>query len=801
MGKILPREKMDKIDLGKITEELLEETYNYDKNIIYFPIRHHSPACSFHLKKVIEEYKPQIILIEGPSDSNFIIEHLINEDSITPLAIYYSYSDKEKVLSDKQAKYMCYYPFLDYSPEYNALKLGQQLKIPTEFIDLPYPSILLNTTSELNHGGEINKKEYNNDYLIERSQFIKRVCEKSNCRNFSEFFEKYYEIQGINMSTKSFIRSMLGFCISSRIGYSEELLYAEGCLSREIFMAEKIANASINYKKILVVAGGFHIYGLHNLSNNHKELSKKVKYHKFKEDNIGVYPVSYSFKESDQLNGYLSGMPFPAFYQEVWEQIAKGEERPYEKSVLNFIVESKRTVTDKIEAYNMTRGLATLRDKSQMGVYELIDAVKTCYVKGELNPSENEVLDELKKALTGNKIGNLHECEIIPPIVKDFRTLCESYRIKINTTISQEVTLDIYKNKKHSGISKFLYTLSFLEINFCNILQGPDFIQRKNTNLIRETWKYAWSSNVESSLIDISVYGATIKEAAIELCSKRLSDIENSSKDASIIIVKAYLMGIEDKVTILKDKIWHILSMDESFISTAYCAYNLQLLSSSKGCNLEKVEDIIDYSFEKAVSRIFTLNSINENTEDSVINELKNLYTLVVNGNSQEKEVAFVDSLLNLIEEECNPVIEGAVLGILKGLGVISDEKILKRAKGYFFGSGEKLIMSARFMKGLFYTSREVLFYDKEFIKGIDHFIKNLDSENFLNLLPDMRICFSYFSPSEIEQISGKVSMIYNKDDTLILEDEGIEPKVLTLGIDADSYAVEVLKRWGLYDT
>ena len=48
-----------------------------------------------------------------------------------------------------------------------------------------------------------------------------------------------------------------------------------------------------------------------------------------------------------------------------------------------------------------------------------------------------------------------------------------------------------------------------------------------------------------------------------------------------------------------------------------------------------------------------------------------------------------------------------------------------------------------------------------------DHFIKNLDTENFLSLLPDMRICFSYFSPSEIDQISGKVSSIYNKNDTI----------------------------------
>ena len=43
---------------------------NPSSNIIFFPIRHHSPACSYHLKNLIKEYQPDCILIEGPIEAN-----------------------------------------------------------------------------------------------------------------------------------------------------------------------------------------------------------------------------------------------------------------------------------------------------------------------------------------------------------------------------------------------------------------------------------------------------------------------------------------------------------------------------------------------------------------------------------------------------------------------------------------------------------------------------------------------------------------------------------------------------------
>ena len=52
--------------------------------------------------------------------------------------------------------------------------------------------------------------------------------------------------------------------------------------------------------------------------------------------------------------------------------------------------------------------------------------------------------------------------------------------------------------------------------------KGPNILLKRNTNLVREVWKYKWNTSVDSALIDNSVYGGTLKEATLSLVKKKL---------------------------------------------------------------------------------------------------------------------------------------------------------------------------------------------------------------------------------------------------------------------------------------
>ena len=48
-------------DLAEI-EHLFATSFNMDGQVVYFPVRHHSPACALHLQRTIDSFRPELIL-------------------------------------------------------------------------------------------------------------------------------------------------------------------------------------------------------------------------------------------------------------------------------------------------------------------------------------------------------------------------------------------------------------------------------------------------------------------------------------------------------------------------------------------------------------------------------------------------------------------------------------------------------------------------------------------------------------------------------------------------------------------
>lgn len=786
-------------------DELYNSAYNLESGLVLFPVRHHSPACSFHLKKVIKAYNPDIILIEGPSDTNPVLKFIEHEESQAPLCIYYCYSDKKGVIGEKDGKYMCYYPFLDYSPELVAIREARGRGITAEFIDLAYPEILANSSSTAAHE-DTPKPSYNDDYLLQRGDYLKKLYESEGCRNFSELWEKLFELDGYVTDTSSFVKSILAFCYFSRLGYSKEMLQSDGCHARETYMAQNILKTCEKYDRVLVVTGGFHTSGLIDLIKT--GASADLKSVDLKDS--GTYAMAYSLEESDQLNGYASGMPYPAFYQRVWEQLLICESGAYDKAVLHFIIkcgnylrkkEGGISTADEIEAYNMAKGLKLLRSKSGCGVFELIDAVRTSFVKGELNYYQRSAVEALLKLLTGKKIGRLCKNADVPPLLEDFREKAEYFRLKTDTTTEQELTLQIYKSKRHRECSKFLSMLSFMNIGFCRRVKGPDFRKRTNTNMVREVWKYRWSAQVDSGLIELSVYGGSLLEVAGELAKKKYAQIGNSAGEASLLMIELFMMGLDGSLQEIAGELSGIISNDGRFFSVADCTYNLSFLNRSgnmfsAGHNNE-LGKLISQAYNKTVTLIPSLSSVSKDDENKAISKLKDLcYISTIDYAGLDKEL-LEEALLNITgSKQCNSAIEGAAAGLLFGMGKLEREKVMSLAQAYLYGTGEKFLESAGFLKGLFSTARDIVFYDGIFLEGLDNVLRNLNEDAFIKILPELRLAFSFFNPGEIEEIGENVAAAYSADPADILRTKAVDPEDVSFCKEIDTFGTDILKQW-----
>jgi len=193
------------------------------------------------------------------------------------------------------------------------------------------------------------------------------------------------------------------------------------------------------------------------------------------------------------------------------------------------------------------------------------------------------------------------------------------------------------------------------------------------------------------------------------------------------------------------------------------------------------------------VSLIPTLATKQDEEDRNFAKIIKDLYQIST-GNETDK-IIFTEALTELCGQNSPPpCLHGSAAGLLYSTGTISCEDVMKYAESYFYGTGDIIKKAGVFLSGLFISAWDLVFSDNRFIDGITSILSNFSHDDFMFVLPDLRLAFSTFTPSQIDKLAGIIAKIMGveKDSVRLL---GISEKLLSLGRDIDSYAVGVIKR------
>ena len=738
--------------------------FDLESPILYYPIRHHSPVCAWHLERVIEAYRPDCILVEGPENANDLVDILSHPDTVAPVALYYACRDEGKHLSDREEPgfWRCYYPFLDTSPELVALRAARWRGIPGYFIDLSFGDILLATREARGLRSTQEKLSYASDRYLAHNRFQKRLCGKAGVRSFEEFWEKYFEIGGLSMTDAEFTGLMNTYCQLSRENTPEQELMEDGCLAREAHMAKRIREAAKQYRRVLVVAGGFHIGGLLRPRLEPPELQNLPRFTQ------SVYPMRYSMNGADALNGYASGMPSPGYYQQIWTALhGASPETAWESVLLEQLVtvgRKLRRLGENISAYDescamqQARGLAALRDKQSPGLYELQDVVLSSYVKGEATLSTLEPMRILRTLATGDAVGRLARGAAVPPLTRDFEVQCKYHRLRLDDGGSREVTLSIFSEPRHRDVSRFLHRTAFLDCGFAERRRGPDLLRQKDRNLIRESWVYGWSANVDAALIEHAVSGGTVEEACVTELRSRMAGASHAREGAELLL-SGFLMGLSDCAGAMQERMDRLLIADGDFSSLCQAVGHLYQLHQWKHQYGEQdsidEEALLNRAFDRCVQLLPSMHTVDDRGLEEVQRAAVLLYQLTLQRDFSHRRERLAEALQNLVEQDpIHPGLHGAALGLLYGMDPQWKGPIDGVVRGYLQGTRPMMLQSAQLLQGLFLTARDLLLTDGEFLKQIDRLLCGLEDGDFTAMLPQLRLAFSYFLPRETDRLA-----------------------------------------------
>ena len=92
-------------------------------------IRHHGPGSARSLRAALEQIKPDVLLVEGPPEADSVLSYVQSPEIKPPVAILAYRVDQPQQAS--------FYPFAEFSPEWQAIQYGLKNSIPVQFMDLP----------------------------------------------------------------------------------------------------------------------------------------------------------------------------------------------------------------------------------------------------------------------------------------------------------------------------------------------------------------------------------------------------------------------------------------------------------------------------------------------------------------------------------------------------------------------------------------------------------------------------------------------------------------------------------------
>jgi hypothetical protein len=468
-------------------------------------------------------------------------------------------------------------------------------------------------------------------------------------------------------------------------------------------------------------------------------------------------------------------MPSPEFYQRSWD----------EQDAARVLVEIGRecrrkhlgvSTADTIAAATHGNGLAALRGHCRMAREDLLDAVRSVFIKGADDAEGVPVLAIARKHLAGDRVGNVPAEAGQPPIVHDFRNAATRLGLKLDRLDDIEVALDLYRKSTHRDVSRLFHSLRFLTVPFAVFVRGPDFVAGENLECIQEVWKYRWSPETESTLIERSLYGATIEEAASALLLERFEEASahGQGRNAALatqLVLDACRMGLHRHTQELLARVGGMLVEDSAFDSVVTAMENLLVLEVSRepleAHHLSGLKELATTAYHRACYLIPSLVNAAPEAEALLLEALKALVQAVRSlGDGPESQQLRGDALTALVATTGgSAALRGGAVGLLHGDGRFTDGDVVRHLCGHLQsarGIGED---GPNFLGGMLKTARSLLWTMPGVVAAVNETLRGWDEDRFVKLLPLLRLALSDLTPRETDRVAKGVAALLGTEN------------------------------------
>ncbi|MCI8901361.1 MAG: hypothetical protein HFH76_12220 [Lachnospiraceae bacterium] len=710
----------------------------------FFGIRHLSPAGAYYLRGFLDERKPRLVLVEGPSDFGDMLSDIVRGETKPPIAVL-AYTKEAPVRT-------VLYPFAEYSPEYQAIQWCHKHQVECRFMDLPSETFLAIPESGMQ---ETEGEEG-------RMNVYEQLDRKSGGDGHDTFWERVMEqagsMEAYHLGANSFGANIRSFTEGTENDWAETAL-REAYMRRQI---RKAVDSGVEPQDIVVVTGSYHVEGLKNWRDADEDLSDMPK--------VGANHtlMPYSYYRLSTRAGYGAGNKAPAYYALLWEGLNRGEPMYAVYSYLIRLAEYQRgkgnpvSSASVIEAVRLAMSLAQLRGGTIASLRDLRDAAETCLGEGSVS---NIILATADTEI-GTAIGALPDGVSRTSIQEDFYRQLKDLKLeKYRDITAQDLMLDLRENRRVSSEksafidlhrSFFLHRLRVIQVGFAQ----QQAVSQDNATW-SEHWVVRWTPEAEIELVESALRGDTIDGAASFVMKERVENAGNMG-DIALVIEDACCCGMEKAVSYATAALQRMAVDAASVEDLAKTAQRLSVVvqyGNIRRIDAKPLEPILQQLFYRACLILEQACVCDDAASKVVITAMEQL-------NSAELAHDFLDNaewikvLDNISErDDLNTKLSGFAAAILLERGSM-DTRQLRTEVSRRLSKGIPADLGAGWFEGLAMKNRYALIARLSLWESLNDYLDTLDDEEFKRALVFLRRAFADFSAAEKDQIAENLGEI-----------------------------------------
>ena len=717
-----------------------------------FGIRHHGPGSARSLLTALEALQPDIILVEGPPDGDKLLPLITHGEMRPPIALL--------IYDPKAPQRSVYYPFAQFSPEWQALQFGLTRQIPVQFMDLPQThQIALAATEPTSTAPPAGPDSPPAEPGIHDDP-LHWLAQAAGYEDGERWWEDMVEQR--RDSSDLFTAILTAMTALRQTAAEEELgtplsqpalRHREGL--REAHMRKIIRTAQRRgHKKIAVVCGAWHAPALAELPPAKYDNAMLKGLPKIK---LNATWIPWTYQRLALSSGYGAGIESPGWYHHLW---AAGDE-----VVMHWLTQVAHLLRNAgldassaqiIDAVRLAETLAALRNRPLPGLPELTEAAQAIFCFGQETP-----LRLIKEQLIiGNRLGNVPPETPLIPLQQDLQQQQKSFRLKPNAE-AHPLELDLRRPLDLSR-SHLLHRLNLLGIPW-----GEQRRVRGKLGSFHEHWQLRWDPEFAIRLIEAGVYGNTIREAALDFAQEKADDLSAGATDQPILPALTHLLN-QALLADLPEAIHQLLiSLRTEAALASDIAHLMEALpplatitrySNVRQTDTQLVAKVVDGLVARiCIGLPAACASLNDEAAAAMVERLMQVNSAVSLLQNESHRQAWQAVLNRLADgDRLHGLVSGRCCRLLHDAQALSGEAVAKRLR-LALGAANAPTHIAAWIEGFLTNSGLLLLHDATLRQLLDDWLTQLTETDFRQVLPLLRRTFATFSSAERRRLGEQI--------------------------------------------